>query len=57
MVSSDQVEMEESNRTAKRNKFGGTKYVYEKDVMKQLRTFFDRELSRRFTRAKILYWT
>jgi spore photoproduct lyase len=51
------LEMEESNRTAKRNKFGGTKYVYGKDVMKELRGFFDRELSRRFPRAKILYWT
>jgi spore photoproduct lyase len=51
------LEMEESNRTAKRNKFGGTKYVYEKDIMKELRGFFDRELARRFPNAKILYWT
>jgi spore photoproduct lyase len=51
------LEMDESSRTAKRNKFGGTKYVYEKDVMKELHGFFDRELSRRFPNAKILYWT
>ena len=46
------LEMDEASRTAKRNKFGGTKYVYEKDVMKELRGFFDRELSRRFPLIK-----
>jgi spore photoproduct lyase len=51
------LEMDESTRKAKRNKFGGTKYVYEHDIMKELRGFFERELSRRFPTAKILYWT
>jgi spore photoproduct lyase len=51
------LEMDESSRKAKRNKFGGTKYVYEHEIMKELRGFFDRELSRRFPNAKILYWT
>ncbi len=51
------LEMDESTRKVKRNKFGGTKYVYETDIMKQLRSFFMRELSRRFPQAKILYWT
>jgi spore photoproduct lyase len=51
------LEMDESQRTVKRNKFGGIKYVYEADIMKELRRFFERELSRRFPHAKILYWT
>ena len=51
------LEMDESTRKVKRNKFGGTKYVYETDIMKQLRSFFERELSRRFPQAKLLYWT
>jgi spore photoproduct lyase len=51
------LDMEESTRKIKRNKFGGTKYVYDADVMKTLRHFFERELSRRFPKATILYWT
>lgn len=51
------LEMDESTRKVKRNKFGGTKYVYETDIMKQLRSFFERELSRRFPQALLLYWT
>jgi spore photoproduct lyase len=51
------LDMEESTRTVKRNKFGGIKYVYEADTMKTLRGFFERALAKRFPRAKILYWT
>ncbi len=51
------LEMDESTRKVKRNKFGGLKYVYETDVMKELRDFFERELAKRFSKAKILYWT
>jgi spore photoproduct lyase len=51
------LDMEESTRTVKRNKFGGIKYVYEADTMKMLRGFFERTLAKRFPRAKILYWT
>lgn len=51
------LDMNEDNRAIKRNKFGGVKYVYAKDVMQQLRSFFDSEISRRFPQAKILYWT
>jgi spore photoproduct lyase len=49
--------MDEAKRSVKRNKFGGTKYVYEKDTMKALRSFFESEISRRFPNAEILYWT
>lgn len=51
------LDMEEANRSVKRNKFGGTKYVYEPDTMKALRRFFEDEIARRFPNAEILYWT
>jgi len=51
------VEMDESTRSIKRNKFGGVKYVYEADVMKALRRFFEGEIAKRFPQAQILYWT
>jgi spore photoproduct lyase len=51
------LEMDESNRVIKRNKFGGVKYVYDGDTMKQMRTFFEKQIRQRFPQAKILYWT
>ncbi|MGL4618527.1 MAG: spore photoproduct lyase family protein [Chroococcidiopsis sp.] len=51
------LDLDESKRSVKRNKFGGTKYVYPIDIMRELRTFFEREIARRFPNAKILYWT
>jgi spore photoproduct lyase len=51
------LDMDESNRSVKRNKFGGTKYVYEGDIMRTLRQFFKRQIQQRFPNAKILYWT
>ena len=52
-----QLEMSEETRTQKRNKFGGTKFVYTKDTMKTLRDFFEVEIAVRFPDARILYWT
>lgn len=51
------LDMNESTRSVKRNKFGGTKYVYEAETMKALRRFFEREIAHRFPQAKLLYWT
>ena len=51
------LDMNEENRSVKRNKFGGVKYVYSKDIMTELRFFFESEISKRFPQAKILYWT
>ncbi|WP_207420596.1 spore photoproduct lyase family protein [Desertivirga brevis] len=51
------LEMDESLRIVKKNKFGGTKYVYPKEMMKELKEFFYQEISRRFPKADILYWT
>lgn len=51
------LEMDESERTVKRNKFGGLKYVYTKEVMTELRGFFETEVALRFPDADVLYWT
>jgi spore photoproduct lyase len=49
--------MDQTERRIKRNKFGGTKYVYPADMMRELRGFFEREIARRFPYATVLYWT
>jgi len=51
------LDMEEDTRTVKRNKFGGTKFVFTKEMMGSLRTFLEGEIARLFPRARILYWT
>jgi spore photoproduct lyase len=51
------LDMDEEKRSVKRNKFGGTKYVYKSDTMKTLRHFFESEIARRFPQARVLYWT
>ncbi len=51
------LEMNEASRAIKRNKFGGTKYVYMQDTMKEMKHFFYREINNHFPDAKILYWT
>ncbi len=51
------LDMIEETRAEKRNKFGGVKYVYQKDMMKSLRGFFEAEIKSRFPQGRILYWT
>ena len=51
------LDLDESQRSVKRNKFGGIKYVYNADTMKTMRHFFEAEISRRFPQAQLLYWT
>ncbi|GAB4033465.1 spore photoproduct lyase family protein [Spirosoma gilvum] len=51
------LEMNEATRAPKRNKFGGTKYVYRPVEMNQMKSFFYREWAQRFPDAPILYWT
>jgi spore photoproduct lyase len=51
------LEMDESNRVMKRNKFGGVKYVYDGDTMKTMRKFFEKKIQEHFPQAKVLYWT
>jgi spore photoproduct lyase len=51
------LEMDEENRVIKRNKFGGVKYVYDKNTMTEMRSFFEQQIQQRFPKAEILYWT
>lgn len=51
------LDMDESVRAAKRNKFGSRKYVYRPDTMHALRGWFERAIEARFRQAQVLYWT
>ena len=51
------LEMNEETRAMKRNKFGGTKYVYTPTVMSEMKKFFYNEINQRFPKAEVLYWT
>ena len=51
------LDMNEEERSVKRNKFGGLKYVYDKGTMGELRAFFETEIALRFPDAELLYWT
>ena len=51
------LDMDESKRVAKHNKFGGKKFIYTPSVMKEMKQFFYTEINNRFPSAKILYWT
>ncbi len=52
-----QLEMDESVRSQKRTKFGGTKHVYPRDVMAELRGWFTGAVADRLPGAPLLYWT
>jgi spore photoproduct lyase len=51
------LEMDEAQRSRKYGRFGAVKYVYPKDVMGELRSWFHEELARRLPACRILYWT
>ncbi len=51
------LDMDESKRAAKHNKFGGRKFIYTPVVMNEMKQFFYKEINNRFPDAKILYWT
>ena len=51
------LDMNEESRAVKQTKFGGLKYVYTPVEMKDLRTFFQAEIAKRFPEAPLLYWT
>ena len=51
------LEMDEAVRTVKRNKFGGRKYVYPKELMAEMRTALEGMLSDAIPSARLLYWT
>ena len=52
-----QLEMDESSRTSKRGKFGGVKHVYPKELMRELRGWFEGALAARLPACRVLYWT
>lgn len=51
------LDMSETGRSKKFNKFGGTKYVYGKEVMNDLKDFVYTEIKKQLPKAEILYWT
>ena len=51
------LDMQMDARTTKRNKFGGIKYVYDKETTKALRGFFEEKIEKCFPFAELLYWT
>jgi spore photoproduct lyase len=51
------LEMDESSRTRKLTKFGSAKYVYPKETMAELRSWFESELATTLPAARTLYWT
>jgi spore photoproduct lyase len=51
------LDMDEATRAQKRTKYGSLKYVYEAEVMEQMRGFFMAELPIRLPKAQVLYWT
>ena len=51
------LDMREDARSEKRTKFGGFKYVYPKDSMREMRTFFEATIEELLPAARILYWT
>jgi spore photoproduct lyase len=51
------LKMDEAARSVKTNKFGGRKFVYQNDMMDELKKYFYQEIGLKFPDAKILYWT
>ena len=51
------LEMDESQRSQKRTKFGSTKFVYPRETMRELRTGIEALLAEHLPSARTLYWT
>ena len=51
------LEMDEAVRTAKRGKFGARKYVYPKELMREMKAWFAGEIERTLPGGSVLYWT
>jgi len=52
-----QLEMDTSARSEKRSKFGGVKYVYPRDTMRELRSWFEEQVPARLPGTPLLYFT
>jgi len=51
------LDMDAGLRSQKRTKFGGTKYVYPREVMAEMRAWFADAVATRLPHAPLLYWT
>jgi spore photoproduct lyase len=51
------LEMDEAQRSQKRTRFGGVKYVYPRETMTQMRGWFADAVEQRLPGARLLYWT
>jgi spore photoproduct lyase len=51
------LEMDEEQRSQKRSKFGGVKYVFPRDTMAEMRSWFTATLDELLPEAQLLYWT
>jgi spore photoproduct lyase len=51
------LDMDEATRAEKRTKFGAVKRVYERDTMRAVRAFFEREVPAHLPGARTLYFT
>lgn len=51
------LDLEEEGREVKRNKFGGTKFVYPRAQMKEMKAWFTSAISAKMPEARLLYWT
>jgi spore photoproduct lyase len=52
-----QLDLDESARERKFTKFGGAKYVYPRPTMRDLKRWFEQEITHRFPAAPVLYFT
>lgn len=51
------LEMDAGQRSVKRNKFGGIKYVFARELMTRMRSWFTESVGAHLPTARILYWT
>jgi spore photoproduct lyase len=51
------LEMDEATRRRKHGRFGAVKYVYPRDTMAELRTWFESAIAEKLPACRILYWT
>ena len=51
------LEMDTDQRSARRNRFGGVKYVYPRETMARMRGWFTDALAEHLPAARVLYWT
>ena len=51
------LEMDPGVRAQKRNKFGGVKYVYPKELMGEMKGWFGEAVADHLPGARVLYWT